>query len=158
MLEVIKADSSVNLIPVSNFLIQSESWIRAFFVALKAAVYLLIIKNVEQLLKQESTAKVFCQVSNFPSTSHGKDSIKQDSKIMGLLDERPSLLDGWVHVWVANVGDTSRFNLLLVDFILAHFFTIWTFVVGILLLGVVLHFLLLPIEVDGLRLSHSAVV
>ena len=69
---------------------------------------------------------------------------------MGLLDERPSLLDGWVHVRVANVGDTSRFNLLLVDFILAHLFTVWAFVVGILLLGVVLHFFLLPIEVDGL--------
>ena len=150
MLEVIKADSSVNLIPVSNFLVQSESWIWAFFVALKAAVDLLMIKNVEQLLKQESTAKVFGQVSYFPSTSHGKDSIKQDSKIMGLLDERPSLLDGWVHVRVANVGDTSRFNLLLVDFILAHLFTVWAFVVGILLLGVVLHFFLLPIEVDGL--------
>ena len=150
MLEVIKADSSVNLIPVSNFLVQSESWIWAFFVALKAAVDLLIIKNVEQLLKQEATAKVFCQVSYFPSTSHGKDSIKQNSKIMGLLDERPSLLDGWVHVRVANVGDTSRFNLLLVDFILAHLFTVWAFVVGILLLGVVLHFFLLPIEVDGL--------
>ena len=69
---------------------------------------------------------------------------------MGLLDERPSLLDGWVHVWVANVCDTYGFNLLFVNFILAHLLTIWTFMVGILLLGIVIHFFLLPIEVNGL--------
>ena len=70
---------------------------------------------------------------------------------MSLLNQRPSLFDGGDHVWISDIGDTSRFNLLFVYLILAFVFAIRALVVGILFLRIVLllHFFLLAVKIDG---------
>ena len=58
-------------------------------------------------MEEEAIAEVNWQILDFPSTSHGEDSIQQDSQIMRLLDKRPSLRHGVLlrQSQFADVGD-----------------------------------------------------
>ena len=165
LLEVVEADSSINLIPISNLLFKGKSWVWAILVAFKAAVNLLIIEDVEQFLEQEAATEVLSQIFNLPASSHGENSVQKDSEIMSLLNQRSSLSDGRVHVGVSDVSDITTLCLLLVNLVLPlfavrslliFFLFLLMDLVGIFFLGVIdvfLHhvvILLAAIEVNWL--------
>lgn len=90
LLEVIKANACVYLIPVEYLGLVRQFGVGSIWHALKAAVDVLIVQNVEQLLEKEPIAKVHCEVFNFPATSHREYSVQQNTQVVRLLQNGPS--------------------------------------------------------------------
>ena len=75
MLEVIKANTCVYLVPVEHLRLVWQLRIGSVGHALQAAVDVLIVQNVEQLLEKEAIAKVHRKVLNFPTASHRENFV-----------------------------------------------------------------------------------
>lgn len=75
LLEVIKANACVYLVPVEDLGLVWQLGVGTVGHALQAAVDVLVVENVEQLLEKETVAKVHREVLYFPATSHCKNPV-----------------------------------------------------------------------------------
>ena len=90
LLEVIKANSCIYLVPVEDLGLIWQLGVGSIWHALEAAVNVLIIKNVEQLLEKEAIAEVHCEVFYLPSSSHSENFVQQNTQVMRLFQNGPS--------------------------------------------------------------------
>ena len=98
LLEVVKADSGVDLIPVANLGFIGQVWVGVVHHSLEATVHTLVVENIEQLLEQKSIAEVSGNVFDNPTSSDGENLVEQNPKVMSLFFDASSLLQtdgGW---------------------------------------------------------------
>ena len=108
LLEVVEANACVDLVPVQHLRLVGYLRVGSVIDTLQAAIDILVVENVEQLLEKESVTEVHRQILDFPSTSHREDLVQQDSQIVRLLQNgtSPVLVLGWV--LEANLTDVGK--------------------------------------------------
>jgi len=102
LLEIIEADTGVDFVPVCDSSFQWELWVWLIFNTLETAINSFIIKNVKQLLEEETVTEVLGELVDFPTSSECKDTIQQLSKVMSLLNNTPP----WLEFESAHVSDS----------------------------------------------------
>ena len=139
LLEVIKANACIYLVPVEYLGLIWQLGVGSVWHALEAAVDVLIVENVEQLLEKEAIAKVHREVFYLPTTSHPENFVQQNTQVMRLFQNRPSscLITGFafdgnfaaadVHdvmltIFLNDLGFGVSFAILLINLLILLFF------------------------------------
>ena len=88
LLEIIKADTGIDLVPVEHLGLVGQLGVGAVIDALKAAVDVLVVENIEQLLEQEPIAEVHSKVLDLPASAHGENLVQKHTEVVRLLQNR----------------------------------------------------------------------